>query len=273
MRFNITIPMPFGALAFILLTVLVIYLVRRSAPKRRPPDLVPEKNKVAVILLEEIRFYQRLDEPSRERFLHRVMDFLSTIRITGVGATVEDVDRVMIGASAIIPIFRFEGWQYVNLNEVLLYPETFDEQFRQQGNGRSVLGMVGNGHMQYVMVLSQFALREGFRNKTDKNNTAIHEFVHLVDKTDGDVDGVPEVLVNHQLAAPWMRMMHDQISEIRKGKSDINPYGASSEPEFLAVASEYFFERPELLKEKHPELFAMLDTIFTPHTRKTPAKI
>jgi len=261
--------MPAGALAFILLSVLVIYLARRSAPKRRPPDALPTREKVEEILSGEIRFYQRLDEPTRLKFLARVLDFLLTIRITGVGATVEDVDRVMIGASAVIPIFRFEGWQYINLNEVLLYPETFDEEFRQQGRGRSVLGMVGNGHMQYVMVLSQAALREGFRNRTDKNNTAIHEFVHLVDKTDGEVDGVPEVLVNHKLAAPWMRMMHDQITEIRKGKSDINPYGASSEPEFLAVASEYFFERPDLLKEKHPELYEMLDIIFRPPAKKS----
>ncbi|MGZ8551120.1 MAG: zinc-dependent peptidase [Chitinophagaceae bacterium] len=47
-----------------------------------------------------------------------------------------------------------------------------------------------------------------------------------------------------------------------KNRSDINPYGATSKPEFLAVAAEYFFERPDLLKRKHPELFSMLEKIF-----------
>ncbi|WP_262503045.1 zinc-dependent peptidase [Polaribacter glomeratus] len=32
--------------------------------------------------------------------------------------------------------------------------------------------------------------------------------------------------------------------------------------EFLAVAGEYFFERPKLIKKKHPELYRMLETCF-----------
>jgi len=47
-----------------------------------------------------------------------------------------------------------------------------------------------------------------------------------------------------------------------KDRSDINPYGATNEAEFFAVVSEYFFERPKLLKEKHPELYNLLAEIF-----------
>jgi hypothetical protein len=32
--------------------------------------------------------------------------------------------------------------------------------------------------------------------------------------------------------------------------------------EFFAVLSEYFFERPILLKKKHPELYEMLEEVF-----------
>jgi hypothetical protein len=56
--------------------------------------------------------------------------------------------------------------------------------------------------------------------------------------------------------------MHQKIAEIDNGGSDINPYGASSKVEFLAVASEYFFERPKLLKRKHPELYTQLAKFF-----------
>jgi Mlc titration factor MtfA (ptsG expression regulator) len=48
--------------------------------------------------------------------------------------------------------------------------------------------------------------------------------------------------------------MQKKIRAIIDERSDINPYGATNEAEFLAVASEYFFERPKLLKEKHPDL-------------------
>ena len=214
------------------------------------------------LLTEHVNFYNRLNETEKLNFETRVQHFLSTTRITGIKTTVEDIDKVLIGASAIIPIYAFPDWEYANLREVLLYPETFGENFETEGGERVVLGMVGNGPMQQVMILSKHALRQGFSNKTDKANTAIHEFVHLVDKTDGDVDGVPEVLMQHQYVLPWLDLVHRNIKDIMKSKSDINPYGATHQAEFLAVAAEYFFERPDLLKRKHPELYSMLEKMF-----------
>jgi len=38
--------------------------------------------------------------------------------------------------------------------------------------------------------------------------------------------------------------------------------------EFFAVASEYFFERPKLLAQKHPELYKVLEQIFNQDMRK-----
>ncbi|WP_317131330.1 zinc-dependent peptidase [Polaribacter glomeratus] len=49
---------------------------------------------------------------------------------------------------------------------------------------------------------------------------------------------------------------------MNNNKSDIRNYGVTSEIEFLAVAGEYFFERPKLIKKKHPELYRMLETCF-----------
>jgi hypothetical protein len=44
--------------------------------------------------------------------------------------------------------------------------------------------------------------------------------------------------------------------------SDIDMYGATNPVEFFAVISEYFFERPDLLRSHHPELFEMLGRIY-----------
>ena len=62
--------------------------------------------------------------------------------------------------------------------------------------------------------------------------------------------------------------MHKKIEDIYKSKSDINPYGATSKVEFFAVISEYFFERPKLLKQKHPELYKNLEQIFNQNLSK-----
>jgi Mlc titration factor MtfA (ptsG expression regulator) len=112
------------------------------------------------------------------------------------------------------------------------------------------------------MILSQHELRQGFINKTGKSNTAIHEFVHLVDKTDGSVDGIPEVIMQQQYVVPWLQLMQREIKKILADQSDINPYGATNEAEFFAVVAEYFFERPDLLEKKNPALYQLLSTIF-----------
>ena len=232
-------------------------------PRKKPARETPLPGSYRQLLDEHVAFYRRLDDAGKKNFENRVQHFLDTVVITGAaGIVVEDIDRVFIGASAIIPIYAFPDWEYINLREVLLYPETFNEEFEIKGNDRSIMGMVGNGPMQQLMILSQHALREGFSNKTDKRNTAIHEFVHLVDKTDGAVDGLPEVLLQHQYALPWLDLVHKNIQAIKANQSDIDPYGATSQAEFFAVVSEYFFERPDLLQTRHPGLFEMLQKIF-----------
>jgi len=223
-----------------------------------------------VILEEQSVFYQELDNQQKPSFEQRVQQFLQGVRITGVNTTVEDTDRVLVGASAIIPIFAFPDWEYVNLREVLLYPDSFNHDFEQEGADRSILGMVGEGALNGVMVLSQHELRQAFLNKTSKTNTAIHEFVHLVDKTDGTVDGIPEILMQRQYVLPWLQAMQKEIKKILADKSDINPYGATNEAEFFAVVAEYFFERPDLLERKNPELYQLLSSIFR-HDSNRPA--
>lgn len=230
--------------------------------KKVQPGLSAET--VRTILGEQVAFYKKLTPGQQAAFEARVMRFLERVHITGVKTTVEDLDKVLVAAGAIIPIFAFPDWEYRNINEVLLYPGSFNEDFAQDGQDRNILGMVGNGPMQNVMVLSQENVRAGFRSGGDKHNTAIHEFVHLVDKSDGATDGLPEALIPHQYAQPWLKRMHEEIRLIREGRSDINYYGTTNEAEFLAVVSEYFFEKPAEMEKKHPELFALLQSIFQP---------
>jgi len=215
-----------------------------------------------IILQQHVPFYAALNDADRQGFQERVKHFLSDISITGANATVEPIDRILVAASAVIPTFGFEDWEYTNIDEVIIYPETFGETFEQQGQDRSVLGMVGWGVMNNTMIISQHDLRQGFLNKTGKTNTAIHEFVHLLDKSDGAVDGIPENLVDKQYIKPWINLMHRKINAMLEGKSDINIYGATNEAEFFAVVSEYFFERPDLLKKKHPDLYELLEKVF-----------
>jgi Mlc titration factor MtfA (ptsG expression regulator) len=115
---------------------------------------------------------------------------------------VDMMDKLMVAASGIIPIFKFIEWRYTNLFEILLYPDTFDDNFEISGSGRRILGMVGAGYMEGKMILSKPALHHGFDNGTDKRNTAIHEFIHLIDKMDGNIDGIPTLLIERPYMLP-----------------------------------------------------------------------
>ena len=249
-------------LVILIIFILAILFAVKFLQRKKIKVLDPVPLQLKKILEEEVPFYQQLTENKKTEFEERAAHFLTLVKITGVNTIVHDVDRILIAASAIIPIFNFPGWEYRNLNEVLLYPDSFSHEFEQQGEGRNILGMVGTGAMNQVMILSQFELRQAFTNETGKNNTAIHEFVHLLDKSDGEIDGLPEALLDKKYIKPWLQLMQQKIQDINQDESDIDSYGATNEAEFFAVVSEYFFERPDLLKEKHPELFALLQQIF-----------
>jgi Mlc titration factor MtfA (ptsG expression regulator) len=255
---------------FVLAIIILLLAVLFRGSKKKQTALPPFPEHWRSLLEEQSVFYQDLDQNRKLEFEKRVQAFLQQTRVTGINSTVEELDKVLIGASAIIPIFAFPDWEYVNLREVLLYPDSFNHDFEQEGTNRSILGMVGEGALNGVMVLSQHELRQAFLNKTSKTNTAIHEFIHLVDKTDGTVDGIPEILMQRQYVLPWLQAMQKEIKRILADKSDINPYGATNEAEFFAVVAEYFFERPDLLERKNPELYQLLTSIFR-HDSNRPA--
>ncbi|MBK5270320.1 MAG: zinc-dependent peptidase [Bacteroidia bacterium] len=240
--------------------------------KRKLPILEPLPETYRQLLQEHVNFYSQLNDVKKREFEKRIELFLSQVRITGIKTEVEALDKVLIAASAIIPIFGFPEWQYLNLHEVLLYPQSFSHDLELDGPHRNTTGMVGTGAYQNIMILSQQELRQDFLNKSGKDNTAIHEFVHLIDKTDGSVDGIPEFIVDKQYIMPWLKLMHREIKQIMNNHSDINPYGATNEAEFFAVVSEYFFERPDLLQIKHPELYNLLVTIFRQRPKNTGKK-
>lgn len=226
----------------------------------------PKNKKISgkwrTILKKEVSFYNKLTRKEKKLFEFKIQEFIANCEIVGVETTAADLDKVLIAASAVIPIFAFPEWKYKNLNTILLYENTFNMDFETEGKDRRILGMVGTGYMDRKMILSKKALRKGFKNETDKRNTAIHEFVHLIDKMDGSVDGIPKVLLEKQYVIPWIDMIEHKLEEMAKDKSDINPYATTGREEFFAVLSEYFFETPLLLKKKHPKLYDMLEEIF-----------
>jgi Mlc titration factor MtfA (ptsG expression regulator) len=240
-----------------LLIILAVYFTLRKKGRNKPSE-----DAYRAILNEHIEYYKKLENTDKARFERLVKEFLKATRIEGVGTEITDVDRVMVASGAVIPIFGFPSWKYRNLTNVILYPDTFDREYQFEGGDRNIMGMVGSGYMNGQMLLSRAALVKGFSKSSGAENTAIHEFVHLLDMSDGATDGIPENLMKHEYTIPWLKMIHQEMQRIETGHSDINPYALTNEAEFLAVASEYFFQKPEELKHHHPEIYEQLSRIF-----------
>jgi MtfA peptidase len=245
----------FFALLIIILIILFVFRPRRKDMIAWPEDYRDTLN-------DYVSFYANLEEEGKKHFEEKFEKFLLATKITGANAVIEDLDRVLIGAAAVIPVYYINDWEYVNLREVLVYPGNFNTEFEQEGHERMISGMVGTGHLQNVMILSKWELRQGFINSQSNRNTALHEFIHLVDKMDGTLDGVPELLLERKYLAQWKQLIDQTMLDVRNGVSDIDAYAATSPVECFAVISEYFFEQPEAFQVNHPELNVLLQRIF-----------
>jgi Mlc titration factor MtfA (ptsG expression regulator) len=221
------------------------------------------------ILTDRVGFYHTLKtEEDKARFEKMIQLFLSEKRITGIDTAVDDLTKVLVAASAIIPIFGFRDWEYRNLGEVLVFPGSIKRYEDEKGGMVSeMLGRVNPFQNDHYVTLSKPALEQGFNDMAERNNVGIHEFAHLLDQADGEIDGTPKAYLPEELVRPWQELMYRKIRIIEKGESDIRPYGATNEAEFFAVVTEYFFEKPGKLAERHPRLYELLTKVFQQNPR------
>src|SRR5690606_5775098 len=106
---------------FIVLVGFAIYAF--SSTRKKPVETFPKG--WHALLLEHVHFYKELSDIEQHRFQKRMMVFLSEVYLDSVDFQLEDLDRILVAASAVIPVFNFPEWHYTNLSTVLLYPEEF----------------------------------------------------------------------------------------------------------------------------------------------------
>ena len=209
-----------------------------------------------------VDFYGALSSSDKEKFEHRCLSFLSATQVIGHDVVVNDEDKLLVAAGSVILAWGFPQWHYVKVDQVFLVSGAFNEHANLGEADSNITGLVGTHHLRGKMILSQAALHKGFYNIKDKRNVAIHEFAHLIDMADGVVDGLPSQLAQSKFALPWLELIDRKINDIERNRSDVRDYAATNRAEFFAVATEYFFERPKLLKRKHPEIYRSLERFY-----------
>ncbi len=134
-------------------------------------------------------------------------------------------------------------------------------------------GRLGEAWGQGVVVLSWDDVRRGAADMRDGQNVVLHEFAHQLDQEDGAADGAP-ILPGRSRYVAWARVLGAEYEQLRRDASRGRPsvlddYGATNPAEFFAVATECFFEKPGLLRRRHPELYEELRAYY----RQDPARL
>ena len=116
-----------------------------------------------------------------------------------------------------------------------------------------------------MVVVSWDDVVRGARDPADGSNVVLHEFAHQLDQEDGESDGAP--LLRPTALRNWGRVFAAKYERLREDvaadrPSVLDAYGAINRPEFFAVATESFFERPVQLEREHPELYRQLQQFY-----------
>lgn len=212
-----------------------------------------------------VPFFARLPDADRARFLGDVAVFVDEKHFVGAGGlSITDEMRVTIAAAAVRLTLHLDISFYDRLTEIVVYPDTYRHPDDPSG------AILGEAHHWGTVVLSWRDVLAGLRNERDGHNTAIHEFAHVLDRVDGAFNGAPELRASEHYR-PWATVMSKHYAKLqkrdRRTRSVLRDYGAVNEAEFFAVATEAFFERPDLMRARAPDLHAELARFYGGDTR------
>ncbi len=237
--------------------------------RRQPPDLDDALWREACAATP---WLAALD-PSRQRRLRQLTaHFLHRKRITPLGElTLTEAQCTQLAALCCLPLLEFgqaglDGW-----SQLLVYPDAFRVQ-RSHLDAAGVMHqyedeLAGESWDAGPLVLSWADVQNDLADPSAGFCVAVHEMAHKLDALDGAMDGTPLLprAWQRQWAADFQRSYDAFCELVDTGvDTEIDAYAAESPEEFFAVATEYHFSAPALLRQCLPEVAAHLERFYGP---------
>ena len=231
--------------------------------KPLPPDWVR-------ILKSNVPLYSLLPQDLRQKLHGCINLFLDEKEFFGcAGLQITDQIRLTIAGNASILLLKRKDPRFTGFTSILVYPETYvAEEIKYDGmveiHGQSA--RAGESWHRGPVVLSWSDIMHDKLEEHHGHNVILHEFAHKLDEENEIMDGLP-ILRNSADYKEWaevLRREYDALQKrIDKGKDTVlDGYATVSPPEFFAVATESFFEKPEQMKNKLPELYEQLKRFY-----------
>jgi MtfA peptidase len=180
------------------------------------------------------------------------------------GAESDDFLLVGLSALACLPILNSDASDYRDWRTFILYPSEFvtpRHEVDEAGvHHRWEEEASGEAWEDGPVVLSMADVAAS--GVGDGYNVVIHEMAHKLDLLDGDANGCPPLHkgMDYQAWFDAFSQAFESITrQVERGREPpIDDYAASEPAEFFAVATEYFFELPDVLRAAYPAVYAQL---------------
>jgi Mlc titration factor MtfA (ptsG expression regulator) len=218
------------------------------------------------ILERNLAHYRHLAPDEQRRLRDNVQVFVAEKNWEGCGGLVlTDEMKVTIAAHACLMTLGIEGEPFAGLLSILVYPRGYVVPEQRWYEGWSIGGETsrfGEAWYRGPVILSWAEVRRDARHPGEGRNLVWHEFAHQLDMLDRSTNGTPP-LPDPLQRRRWHEVMtaeYEQlIEDAEEGRATLlDTYGAESEAEFFAVATECFFDCPAELREGHPRLYDLL---------------
>ena len=178
--------------------------------------------------------------------------------------------RVAVAAQACLLILNLDIDYFDNWVEVILYPGAFRVKHEQMDDiglvHRDTCALTGEAWLRGPVILSWPEVERDSYHGHPGHNLVLHEFAHKLDALNGAMNGLPP-LRRGMSRKRWAEDLSDAYAVLNLSLASakavcINPYAATSEAEFFAVLSEYFFTAPGVLKAAFPRAYRQLKLFY-----------
>lgn len=180
----------------------------------------------------------------------------------------EDVRFTVAGLACLLLLNR-DATYFPGFRSILMYPASYRatdviHSGHQETRRESV--RAGESWHRGPIVLSWNDVLRGAANAGDGYNVVLHEFAHKLDEENDGTNGLP-ILGEHGHYGEWARVLSNEYQQLaervaRNRNVVIDEYGLTSPPEFFAVATESFFEKPVAMRAKLPDLYTQLQAFY-----------
>jgi Mlc titration factor MtfA (ptsG expression regulator) len=216
---------------------------------------------------QSLPFLQRLDSDQRGRLRQLAREFIAEKEWAGAqGLQLTANIQLAIALQACLPVLNLGLDYYADWVGIVVYPGDFviprqsiDENGVVHEYDDAVLGEAWDGGPVLISWFEQAEDAGGI-------NVVIHEFAHKLDMQNGEAHGMPPLHADMPRSR-WVAAISSALNDLKR-RADagedtrIDPYGAESPAEFFAVASEAFFQTPDILLEEYPEVFEQLSLFY-----------